>query len=518
MAKLVLIVMDGFGAAPRTQANPRSHAATPTLDTLEREAFAMTLQASGIAVGLPWGEPGNSEVGHLAIGSGRILYHHLPRIIASIQDGTFFQNEALLGAFQHAKQNGGLVHVMGLVSSGSVHAYIDHLYGLFEMAQQQDVKIALHVFTDGRDAEPTEAGKFIPQVDERMRALGVGRVASLIGRDFSMDRDGHWDRTEKAFRLVAEGVGERAATPGEAIEAAYAQDIPDSHIAPTAITTGSDQPATLSAGDSLIFLNFREDSARQLAEAFGAAEFTRFERRLPENIQFVTLTQYAEGLQAGVAFPPLSVANTLGEVLSNNNLSQLRVAETDKYAHVTYFFNGLREEPYMQEDRKLIPSASVQSEDDVPEMRAAQIAETIIGDIEGGEHDVVIANFANADMVGHTGNFEACARAIEAIDQALARIVEAVRQHEVALMITADHGNVENKVDLLTGRKLTEHTLNPVPFLAIGPGVPPSSGPLNPNPNAAQGMIIDVAPTALAVLGIEKPPDMTGRNLFEPKP
>ena len=350
-----------------------------------------------------------------------------------------------------------------------------------------------------------------------MRKLGVGRVVSLVGRDFSMDRDGHWDRTEKAYRLIAQGLGERAATVQEAIDSAYAQDIPDSHIAPTAILGQSGQPTTVGEGDALIFLNFREDSARQLAEVFGAREFNRFDRPLPENMKFVMMTQYTDGLNADVAFPPIDVKNTLGEALANAGLSQLRVAETDKYAHVTYFFNGLREQPYMKEERKLIPSASVQSEDQVPEMRAAQIADEIVRDIETEAHDVIIANFANADMVGHTGNFEACAKAMEAIDEALTRIVATCREHDVVLMITADHGNVENKVDLLTGRKLTEHTLNPVPFLSFGPNVPPSLGPLNPNPNAATGLIIDVAPTALAILGIEKPPEMTGRNLFEPK-
>lgn len=517
MAKLVLVVIDGFGVAPRTQSNPRSHAATPALDALERDAFSMTLQASGIAVGLPWGEPGNSEVGHLAIGSGRILYHHLPRIIAAIQDGSFFTNEALVGAFEHAMKNDRFIHVMGLVSSGSVHAYIDHLYGLFEMAEKKEAKIALHVFTDGRDAVPKEAGKFIPQIDQRMRSLNVGRIVSICGRDFSMDRDGHWDRTEQAYRLIAQGLGASAESVGAAIEAAYAQGMSDSHIPPTVITDTAGTPTPLQDGDALIFLNFREDSARQTAEAFGAKTFTRFDRAPLKNIKFVTMTKYVDGLEAQVAFPPISVKNTLGEVLSENKLSQLRLAETDKYAHVTYFFNGLREKPYTREDRKLIPSVSVQSEDQVPDMRSGQIAEAIVRDIESGEHDVIIANIANADMVGHTGNFEACAKALEAIDEAIARIVVVCREYDVTLIITADHGNVEDKIDLLTGRQLTEHTLNPVPFIAMGPGVPPSTGPLDPNPNAATGLIIDVAPTILAVLGVDIPDDMTGRNLFLPK-
>jgi 2,3-bisphosphoglycerate-independent phosphoglycerate mutase len=515
MAKLVLLLLDGFGAAPRTQSNPRSRAATPTIDRLEAEAFATTLQASGIAVGLPWGEPGNSEVGHLSIGSGRIVYHHLPRIIASIQDGSFFTNPALTGAFAHAKKHGGRVHVMGLVSSGSVHAYVDHLYALMEMAQQQEQQIALHIFSDGRDAEPKEAQKFLPQIAERMQSLAVGRIVSIVGRDYAMDRDGHWDRTEKAYHLIAQGIGERAVNVEEAIAAAYAKGLSDSGIPPTAILGPDAVPVTLSDGDALIFLNFREDSARQISEAFSAKEFTRFARPAVPNLKFVTLTQYAEGMAADVAFPPVLLTNTLGEVFAQAGLSQLRVAETDKYAHVTYFFNGLREQPFEKEERSLIPSVSVQSEDQAPAMRAADIAETIARDVEKPDgHDIIIANFANADMVGHTGNFEACAKALEALDAALERVVSVCAAKGVPLFITADHGNVEEKLDLMTGRSLTEHTTNPVPFFAMGPGVPLRTEPFDPTPDKARGLIIDVAPTALTLLGIPVPADMAGRNLF----
>lgn len=514
MAKAALIILDGFGVAPRGQANPRSRAATPVLDKLEREAFSVTLQASGIAVGLPWGEPGNSEVGHLALGSGRILYHHLPRIIAAIQDESFFTNEAIAGAFAHARTHNGRVHVMSLVSSGSVHAYIDHLYAVFEMAERRHTHVALHVFTDGRDSEPKEAKKFIPQIDERMRALNVGRVVSICGRDFSMDRNGHWEKTKQAYDLLTRGSARRATSVVDALSAAYEEGLSDAHVAPTSITDGDTPPVILQPGDALIFLNFREDSARQLAEAFGIDSFSRFERLSIANLYFATMTQYSEAIDAHVAFEPIDVRQTLGETLAERGYSQLRVAETDKYAHVTYFFNGLREQPYIREDRKLIPSASVQSEDQVPQMRAAQIADVIVRDIEQDAHDVIIANFANADMVGHTGKFDACAKALEAIDEALGRIIAVCEEQGVMLMITADHGNVEEKIDLLTGRERTEHTTNPVPFFALGPGVPPSMGPLDPNPNAAKGILIDVAPTLLMALGLKPPEQMTGSNLF----
>lgn len=513
MTKLVLIILDGFGAAPRSQQNPASHAATPVLDDFERRAFGTTLQASGIAVGLPWGEPGNSEVGHLAIGSGRILYHHLPRIITAIQDGSFFTNPALKKAFTHARENGGKVHLMGLVSSGSVHAYVDHLYALFEMAEKEQVKVALHIFTDGRDSEPKEAGKFIPQIDERIQALGVGNIASICGRDYPMDRDGHWEKTEAAYRLITQGVGKRASSVKEAIEAAYAEGLTDSHIPPTAIGRGGDV-LTTRPGDALIFMNFREDSARQLAEAFGTKDFSRFERHSIENLLFTTMTQYSDTYDAEIAFPPIMAEKTFGEVIANAGLSQLRVAETDKYAHVTYFFNGLREKPFVREERTLIPSVSAASEDEVPEMRAAEIADAVVHAVETGSHDVIIVNLANADMVGHTGNFEACAKAIEAIDSALGRIITTCEQQGVPLIVTADHGNVEHKIDLLTGRKLTEHTLNPVPFLAIGPGVPKPTVPYSPEPSAAAGILIDVAPTALKLIGLDVPEEMTGRDLF----
>jgi len=516
MAKLALIILDGLGAAPRTQSNPRSRAATPVIDRLEAEAYALTLQASGIAVGLPWGEPGNSEVGHLSIGSGRIVYHHLPRIIASIQDGSFFENPALVGAFSHAKANGGRVHVMGLVSSGSVHAYVDHLYAIMELAQRRGQQLALHVFSDGRDAEPNEAKKFLPQIEERLRTLGVGRIVSIMGRDFAMDRDGHWDRTEAAYRLITQGIGQRAVTIEEAIAVAYGQGHTDANIPPTAVLGEDAAPITLADGDALMFLNFREDSARQIAETFAAGTFTRFVRLELPKLKFVTLTQYLEGLHADVAFPPVLLSHTLGEVIADAGLSQLRVAETDKYAHVTYFFNGLREQPLLREDRVLIPSVSVQSEDMAPAMRAADLAEAIARDIEKGEHDVIIANFANADMVGHTGNFEACAKAFEALDTALERLISVCASQGVTLLITSDHGNIEEKIDLMSGRKLTEHTLNPVPFFALGPGVPARLGPFNPAPGEAQGLIIDIAPTILALLGIPMPAEMAGRNLFAP--
>jgi 2,3-bisphosphoglycerate-independent phosphoglycerate mutase len=514
MAKLVLLILDGFGIAPLNRANPRTKAQMPTFERLEREALAVTLQASGVGVGLPWGEPGNSETGHLTIGAGRLLYHALPRIIYAIRDGSFFENAAFRSAFAHVKRTGGNLHAMGLTSSGSVHAYIDHLYALFEMAKREGVSIALHAFTDGRDAEPREAAKFLPAIEERMKALGVGRIASIIGRHYAMDRDGHWDRTEKAYRLLTEGKGEVAESLQEAFARYYAMPITDEMIPPTVVRPRDEEDVRIRSGDALIFFNFREDSARQIAQAFGSETFSMFPRPPLEDFLFVTMTEYGPGINAIVAFPPILIRETLGEVLSLAGLSQLRIAETEKYAHVTYFLNGGIEPPFPREDRLLIPSFSDASPDVAPVMRAFEIAEAITHDLTQRTHDIIIANFANADMVGHTGNFAACIETLEALDAALGKILRVSEDLHVPLIVTADHGNIEEKIDLFTGHPLTEHSLNPVPFLAFGAGVRTQGEPVDLVSAKPSGLLSDVAPTILELLGIRKPQAMTGRNLL----
>lgn len=517
MPRLILIILDGFGVGPRNAANPRTRAKTPTFDRIEQDAFAVTLQASGVGVGLPWGEPGNSEAGHMTIGAGRILYHYLPRIVVAIREGSFFTNPAFKSAFAHARKTGGKLHAMGLISSGSVHAYVDHLYAFFEMAQREGVPLLLHVFTDGRDAEPKEAGKFLPQIAERMRALNVGRIASVCGRNFAMDRDGQWKKTERAYRLLTRGEGERMPSVGDALFNAYRNGTTDEFVPPTVIADENEplDALTVRSGDALIFLNFREDSARQISEAFGAKSFTHFPREELQRFRFVTMTEYLRGLDAEVAFSPIIAEDTFGETLSRAGLSQLRIAETDKYAHVTYFFNGSIEEPFPREERMLIPSISDQPADAVPEMRASAIADAIVRAIEGDAHDVIIANFANADMVGHTGNFASCVKALEALDQALGRVLASAQERGVAAIVTADHGNVEEKIDLRTGHPLTEHSINPVPFLVLGRGV--KSRPLPPasfDVIEPAGLLTDIAPTALALLRIPIPKRMTGQNLL----
>lgn len=516
MPRFVLLILDGFGIAPLSVANPRSQASTPTFDRLEREAFAVSLQASGIGVGLPWGEPGNSEAGHLTIGAGRLLYHHLPRIVMAIQDGSFFTNRALKEAFAHVRRTGGRLHVMGLVSSGSVHSYPDHLYALFEMARRENLPIELHVFTDGRDADPHEARKFLPQIEERMRALGVGHIRSLIGRHFAMDRDGNWERTARAYRLLVEGQGERTPSIGEALENAYVAGLSDEFLPATVIAQQDENPHVVQSGDALIFFNFREDSARQLAEAFGASAFGFFPRREFDDFAFVTLTSYERGIKAEVAFPAEEIGETLGATLAKARMSQLRIAETEKYAHVTYFLNGGMEEPFPKEERRIVHSRSDATADAAPAMRAQEIVTAVCEAITRQTHDAVIANFANADMVGHTGNFIACARALEVLDRAVADILQAAAAEGVPVFLVSDHGNIEEKRDRVSGRPLTEHSLNPVPFFVIGvKGAKTDADQPALDQRGSEGLLIDVAPTILAVLGIGKPASMTGQNLLK---
>lgn len=512
----VLLVLDGYGIAPLNMGNPRRLANTPTLEWLEKHAFLGSLQASGAAVGLPWGEAGNSEVGHMSIGTGRTVYQHLTRIVAAIRNGSFFSNLALREAFAHARDKGGAVHLMGLISSGSVHAYIDHVYALFEMAQRAGMPVYLHVFTDGRDAMPHEAVKFLPQVDERMKKMGVGRIATVCGRRFAMDRDGRWDRTEKTYRLLTEGKGARASSAEEAVQRAYDAEETDETVPPTVIqdAEGNDPPF-VGANDSLIFFNFREDSARQITHAFAQKDFSEFERPSLQNFYFVTMTQYEEALPVAVAFPLEEAINTFAEVIAKEGLTQLRVAETEKYAHVTYFFNGGIEKPFPGEEHKLIPSSHEGEADEEPQMRAAAIAEVVVADMEEKKHDVVVANFANCDLVGHTGNFAACVKAVEAVDGALMRVLDVARAKDVTVFITADHGNVEEKVDLISGRKLTEHTTNPVPFFGVGTDITiPSDREFRFDPTETTGLLADVAPTILQYLGIPKPREMTGSSLL----
>ena len=516
MTPAALIILDGFGIGKPNLGNAIYRARTPTFDYLNKSAFVAALQASGTAVGLPWGEAGNSEVGHLTIGAGQIIYQYLPRISMAIRDGSFFNNWALEGAAKYVRAQNTTLHLMGLVSSGSVHAYIDHLYGLLELAKKEGIgKVAVHVFTDGKDALPNEAIKFLPAVEERMRRIGVGRIASIIGRHWSMDRDQNWDRIEKAYRLLTAGEGIAIEDIASYIDKAYKQGLTDDRLEPALVLTADGHADIIRDKDPVIFFNFREDSARQLTRAFVDEKFEYFSRERLEHLRFVTMTEYEKDLRARAAFLPPLVSSTLGKVIADRDLSQLRVAETEKYAHITYFFDGAKEEVYPKEERVLIPSQSVAHTDDHPEMRAPEITTAIVNALEKGNFSFIAANFANADMVGHTGNIEAAIRAVEFLDSAMNRILRAITKHNYALIITADHGNAEQKLDPMTGQRLSEHTTNPVPFYAIGANVRGQgiNGPLY-NLDAS-GYLADVAPTILTLMGIDAPAEMTGRNLLE---
>ncbi len=514
----VLVILDGLGVSTETAGNPVAQAATPAMDGFLRDFPFTTLQASGVAVGLPWGEAGNSEVGHLTIGAGRVLHHHLPRIIHAIKDGSFFENEALAAVAAHIKKNGSSLHIAGLVSSGSVHSYADHLEALVEWAARAGIKeVSIHVFTDGKDAPPREGSAFLAGFENRLRALHPGAAyASVIGRFFAMDRDEQWDRVEKAYSMMTQGKGERIASVPTYLTAAYERGVDDDAVEPAIVETGG-VISTVSENDALIFFNFREDSMREIVHAFVDDDFRRFPRQRVSNLFVVTMTDYEKNLSGAMpAFATLDIPHPLGGVLADAGLRQLRIAETEKYAHVTYFFNGGSEQPFPMEDRILIPSVSAAHFDSVPEMRVADIAAKVIENIPA--YDIIIANFANADMVGHSGNFSAAVRAVEALDAVLKYLADAVSATGGVMVVTADHGNIELKRNALTGERMTEHSINPVPLILIGEqykrAVPRTDAGILAAKKDVGGILTDIAPTMLALLGLEKPAEMTGQNLL----
>ncbi|MBI2610243.1 2,3-bisphosphoglycerate-independent phosphoglycerate mutase [Candidatus Giovannonibacteria bacterium] len=516
---LVLAVLDGFGVSE----DPGStflEANLPNIRKIEKNFPFTTLQASGIAVGLPWGEEGNSEVGHLTIGAGRVLYHHLPRIIVSIQDGTFFENPAFVEVAEHAKKRSSRLHLMGLFSSGSVHAYVDHLYALLEFSKRQEIgQVFLHLFTDGRDAPPKEALTFIQNLIWRLeKNFPAAKIASLVGRDFSMDRDGNWGRIEKAYRLFAEGKGNGFQNPESYLDSEYKSGRSDEFIEPGYLTGSDGKPeGRIQTGDGVIFFNFREDSAIELSSAFVADGFDHFPREKIADLAFATLTRYDDKLPVLVAFPPLDISYPLARVISENNLKQLHVAETEKYAHVTYFFNGGIEKPYELEDRILVPSLQGAHFDEHPEMSADKICENILEKI--GDYDFILVNFANGDMVGHTGSFDATRKALEILDEKIGQIMEKVLELGGILVITGDHGNAEEKRYRVSGEKRTKHTSNPVPFYLIGEQF---KNQKEKEPDEIRrvyskvgGVLTDVAPTVLDLMGLKTPEEMRGVSLLK---
>lgn len=517
---VVLMILDGFGVAPDDPGNAISQAHTPVLDSLIASYPAMPIRASGEAVGLTWGAMGNSEVGHLTMGAGRVYYQSLPRIDRSIEKGEFFQNPSLLKAIEHAKKNKGTLHITGLLSEGGVHAHIRHCYALLELAKQQGLTdVAVHAILDGRDTLYNAGYGFVEQLQAKIQELGVGRIASLSGRFYSMDRDNKWDRIEKGYNAIALGIGEKATDPLQAIKDSYAKEVYDEQFAPTVITKGGKPVAPIKKGDAFLFFNFRPDRARQLTKALALPTFDGFQREYIEDLFVTTMMQYEKGLPVEIGYPPEVITKGLSEVLSNTGLKQLHIAETEKYAHVTFFFNGTREDPFPGEERVVIPSPKVASYDETPEMSAPAVTDRIVKEIKAGVYDVIITNYANADMVGHTGNLEATKRAIEVVDASVGRIAEAVLAKNGVLLITADHGNAEEMSNLTTAQMDKEHSTNPIPLLIIGNAYAGQQSVVGDIPNndlslvSPVGMVADVAPTILHILGVPKPQGMTGQSL-----
>jgi len=520
---VVLVILDGWGVAPPSRANAISQAKTPVMDKLISTYPTMTLQASGESVGLPWGEMGNSEVGHMNIGAGKIIYQDLPRINKAIIDKTFYKNKVLLEAVKKVKENNSKFHLMGLVSTGGVHSSLDHLFALLEFCQMEKLKnVYLHCFLDGRDTPRNSGENFITKLEAKIKELGVGKIASLSGRYYAMDRDNRWERIKKAYLAITKGESEQKFTdPLEAIKKSYQNNIFDEEFIPTVITDKNGKPlAKVENGDSVVFFNFRADRARQLTKAFVLPGFSKFERgEYLKDVYFVTMTEYEKNLPVFVAFPPEEVKNPLAKVIADYHLKQLHIAETEKYAHVTFFINGEREEAFPGEDRILVPSPSVSSYDQKPEMSCRKITERLISEINTGKYDFCVVNYANADMVGHTGVFPAIIKAIEAVDECLGQLVAAVLDIDGALVITADHGNAEEKIDLQTGFIIKEHSTNPVPLIIVAKEWEnhPTALALGNDLSSLTpiGLLSDVAPTVLALMGLEKPKEMTGQNLLK---
>ena len=504
----VLLILDGYGERKEKEGNAIALAKTPVMDRLKKEFPYVEGQASGLFVGLPDGQMGNSEVGHMNMGAGRIVYQELTRITKSIQDGDFFENKALKAAVEHCKKEDSALHFMGLVSSGGVHSHIEHIYGLLELAKRAGLKkVYLHAFLDGRDTPPDSGKSFLLAVEKKMQELHVGEIATISGRYYAMDRDKNYDRVEKAYRAMVDGTGEKASSVEEAIDASYAKKVYDEFVLPTVIEKDG-AVHTVSDGDAMIFFNFRPDRAREICHAFCDDDFSFFERGARKNIFFVCFTDYDPTIpNKHVAFEKEEIHNTLGEVVSNLGKNQLRIAETEKYAHVTFFFNGGKEEPYENEDRILVPSPKeVPTYDLKPEMSCYTVTEKLTEAIRSGKYDLVVANFANPDMVGHTGVLPAAIKAIEVVDECMGKVVDAVESMHGNLFILADHGNADVMIDEKTGEPYTAHTTNPVPFILVSE---------EKHKLREGGCLADVAPTLLELMGIPQPKEMTGKSLLE---
>ncbi len=498
---VLLMILDGFGIAPK-EGNAIAAANKPNLDRLFGGSPITQIGASGMDVGLPDGQMGNSEVGHTNIGAGRIVYQELTRITKSIQDGPFFENEAFVSAVENAKNNGGALHLIGLLSDGGVHSHITHLYGLLELAKRRGLtKVYVHALLDGRDVPPSSGKDYVEACAKKMGELGVGEIATVMGRYYAMDRDNRWERVEKAYAAMVYGEGVQAGDPVQAVADSYAQGVTDEFVVPAVCS----RSGKIQANDSVIFFNFRPDRAREITRTFVDPDFSGFERRngfFP--LTYVCMTQYDATMpNVQVAFKPESLVNTFGEYISQQGLKQLRIAETEKYAHVTFFFNGGVEKQYEGEDRILVKSPQVATYDLQPEMSAYEVTDKLVDAIHSKKYDVIILNYANCDMVGHTGVFDAAKAAVEAVDQCVGRVTEAVAQEGGVTLITADHGNADKMVDE-DGSPFTAHTTNPVPFCVVGYPCKLREG----------GRLADIAPTMLQILGLPQPKEMDGKSLI----
>ena len=502
---VVLAILDGYGISELTEGNAVYTASTPNLDRLKATYPTSVIHASGMDVGLPDGQMGNSEVGHTNIGAGRIVYQELTRITKAIDDGDFFENEEFLAACNNCKENNSSLHIMGLLSDGGVHSHIGHIAGLIELAKRQGLtKVYVHCFLDGRDVSPTSGADFVKDLYEITKEKGVGKIATVSGRYYAMDRDNRWERVVMAYNSLVKGEGEVCTCPYEAVKASYEKDITDEFVVPTVVLTDGKPTGTISENDSIIFANFRPDRAREITRTLVDPDFDGFEREY-FSTYYVTMTQYDANMpNVHVAFRPQTLVNTLGEFVSSKGLKQLRIAETEKYAHVTFFFNGGVEKVSEGEDRILVASPKVATYDMQPEMSAYEVTDKLMEALETNKYDLIILNYANCDMVGHTGVMEAAVKAVEAVDECIGKVADKVVAMDGAILITADHGNAEQMIDPADGSVFTAHSTNVVPLIAAGIG----------DVKLSDGRLADLAPTLINIMELEVPSEMTGKNLI----
>jgi 2,3-bisphosphoglycerate-independent phosphoglycerate mutase len=503
---IALIIMDGYGCSNLTQGNAISSAKVPNLEKITKSYPNTLIKASGLDVGLPDGQMGNSEVGHTNIGAGRIVYQDLTRITKSIKDGDFYENDVLLKAINNAKDKS--LHIMGLLSDGGVHSHIDHLKALIKMAKKNNLEnVYVHAFTDGRDTDPQSSIKYVQEIEEHMKEVGVGKIATISGRYYAMDRDKRWERIQLAYDVMINGKGNTCISAVDAVKKSYDEGKNDEFILPTVVIENGKPLGSIKENDSIIFFNFRPDRARQITRALVCDEFVGFERPCMKTF-FACMTEYDITIpNVEIAFCPQSLKNTLGEYLSNNNKTQLRVAETEKYAHVTFFFNGGLEEPHNGEDRMLIPSPKVETYDLQPEMSAYELTDKLLEKIDEDKYDFIVVNYANPDMVGHTGVFDAAVKAVETVDTCVEKVVGKILSKGGKAILTADHGNAEEMEDIKTNRVITAHSINPVPFIVVGDDIKDIK-------LKDDGRLCDMAPTILDLMGLEKPEEMSGHSLI----